>query len=252
MKFSLIVPAKNEEKRIILPLLEYYGALHRRFGAKKFEIIIVVNNTTDNTVKVLKTIKNALKAAEIRIFDIGKAEAKGQAVVFGMRKAKGNVIGFTDADGSYKSHEILRMYRKLILSDADAVIPNRYLEKSVLVGSLPFARKIFSRVFNFTVRLLFGLPYRDTQGGLKLFTNKAVREMLPQLSTFGWACDVNMLVALRNCNFKIVESSISWTQESGSHLNFFKSGYAIVREVATLFVNQYIRRPLVALIGDRV
>lgn len=247
MKFSLVIPAKNEEKRIILPLLEYYAALHRRFGSNKFEIIVVVNNTTDRTVDTLQTIKSILKTDEIRIFDIGTTESKGRAVVFGLRKAKGKIIGFTDADGSYNAQEVMKMYRKIIVNKADAVIANRYAKNSVLVGELPWKRKIFSRLFNTTIRTLFGVPFKDTQGGLKLFTKEAVLAMLPEVITFGWACDTNMILALRNNNMRILESPIEWSQQAGSHLSFFKSGYEIVREVWTLAVGQYVKRPLVAL-----
>lgn len=252
MKFSLVIPAKNEEKRIIIPLLEYYAALHRRFGSNKFEIIVVVNNTTDKTVETLNTIKKILKASEIRVFDIGTAESKGRAVIYGLRKARGTIVGFTDADGSYNAHEVMKLHRKLVINKADAIIPNRYAATSVLTGELPWKRKIFSRLFNLTIKRLFGIPFVDTQGGLKLFTKKAAIEMLPQIVTFGWACDVNMIVALRNNGMRIIESPIEWSQQAGSHLSFFKSGVEIIKEIWTLAVRQYVKRPLVALFPSRI
>ncbi len=247
MKFSLVIPAKNEEKRILLPLLDYYAALQRRFGPSQFEILIVVNNTTDQSVKTLNTIKKLLKAEEIRIFDIGKTESKGRAVVYGLKKAKGKVVGFTDADGSYNSHEVMRMYRKLIVSHADAVIPNRYSNESTLVGQLPFLRKVYSRIFNSIVRKLFGIKFKDTQGGLKLFTRNAIKQIIPQIVTFGWACDVNMLVALKNSGLSIVESPIEWTQQENSRLTILGSGVEIAREIWSLAAHQYVTKHLVAL-----
>ena len=247
MKFSLVIPAKNEEKRILLPLLEYYAALQQRFGSNNFEIIVVINNTTDKSAITLQSVKEILKATEIRIFDIGTTESKGRAVVYGLRKAKGNIIGFTDADGSYNAHEVMRMYRKLVLNKVDAIIPNRYLSESQLVGELPLARRVYSRIFNVTVRNLFGIPFTDTQGGLKLFTKKAVLTMLPQIITFGWACDVNMIVALRNSGMKVTETAIEWSQQAGSKLSFFLSGIEIFKEIWTLVVGQYLKRPFALL-----
>ncbi len=247
MKFSLIIPAKNEEKRIILPLLEYYAALHRRFGANKFEILVVVNNTSDNTVKVLRTIKRTLKANEIKIHNIGLAEAKGRAVIHGMYHAKGKYIGFTDADGSYSPREVLRLYRQLVLSQAEAIIPDRYSTKSHLIGALPLSRRIFSRIFNFTVKTLFMIKNNDTQGGLKIFRKKALKAILPEVSTFGWTFDLNVILALKNNNFTIFETPITWSQKEGSKLNPLGTLLTVAREVGKLAFKQYIYRPFIAI-----
>lgn len=244
MKFSLVIPAKNEEKRIILPLLDYYSALTRRFGTGKFEIIVVVNNTSDNTVGTLKTINRILGTKEIRVFDIGAAEAKGRAVVFGLRQARGKVVGFTDADGSYKASEIMKMFRKLDYEKADAIIPNRYSKNSLLIGELPWDRRVFSRIFNFAIRQLFGLPFRDTQGGVKLFTKKTIMAMLPELVTFGWTCDVNMLVSLKEMDAKILETSIEWSQQAGSHLSIVRNAWGIVKEVGRLIGHKLTTKPI--------
>lgn len=247
MKFSLVIPAKNEEKRIILPLLEYYAALHRRFGSGNFEIIIVINNTTDRSAHILNRVVSILKTKDIKIYDIGSSEAKGRAVIYGLRKARGKVVGFTDADGSYSPHEILKLYRKLAISGADAIIPNRYSNESVLLGNLPAERKLYSRLFNWFIRLAFGITTADTQGGLKLFTRDAVKLMLPNIVTFGWTCDVNMLLALRNARLSVMESPVTWRQEEGSTVSLSRHIFSILSEVLTLLKRQYVKRPLVAL-----
>ncbi|WKZ24201.1 MAG: glycosyltransferase [Candidatus Dojkabacteria bacterium] len=249
MKFSLIIPAKNEEKRIVLPLLDYYNALQQRFGNGQFEIIIVVNNTTDRTVSLLKSLTSILRANEIKIFDIGNAESKGRSVLYGLKKAKGDIVGFTDADGSYKSQEVLKFYRKLVTSEADAIIPNRYSKKSVFTGHLPIMRKIYSRFFNLLVRFLLGLSHKDTQGGLKLFRKTAVKKVLPSVATFGWTFDVSILHQFKLHDYTVKESAIEWTHYDGGSVNFVNTASNIIRELYLLTVSHYTRKAPLELLS---
>ena len=55
-RFSLIIPAHNEERRI-RKTLEEYGCFFRDKKIKKkidFEIIVVINNTQDKTEEIVK------------------------------------------------------------------------------------------------------------------------------------------------------------------------------------------------------
>lgn len=51
----------------------------------------------------------------------------------------------------------------------DGVIGSRWLGGARIVVKEPLARRIASRGFNFMVRLLFDLPFKDTQCGTKAF-----------------------------------------------------------------------------------
>ena len=53
MKLSIIIPAYNEEKRILITLNEYYKFFKKKLG-NDFEIIIIPNNCSDNTYIIAK------------------------------------------------------------------------------------------------------------------------------------------------------------------------------------------------------
>ena len=97
MKLSIIIPAYNEEKRIKKTLEEYYNFFKKKFK-KDFEIIIIPNNCKDKTLRVSEEFKK--NKSEIRTFEINHYSGKGGAVMKGFELARGDYIGFTDADNS--------------------------------------------------------------------------------------------------------------------------------------------------------
>lgn len=89
LKISIVVPAYNEEKRIarcIASLREL------DFPKDEYEIIIVDNNSTDNTLQIAQTFK------EVRVIQEKEKQGVGAAREAGWRVARGEIIASTDAD----------------------------------------------------------------------------------------------------------------------------------------------------------
>ena len=97
MKLSLIIPAYNEEQRLRPALEEYLRFFLPRYG-DDIEILIVVNGSTDRTEQVASEI--AKGDPRISVIVEPKRVGKGGAVRLGFEAARGDLIGFVDADGS--------------------------------------------------------------------------------------------------------------------------------------------------------
>ena len=95
---------------------------------------------------------------------------------FGQFVASGPLVGFMDADNSTKVSELVRLSRRI--GDHDGVIGSRHLPGQVLQRKQPLFRRIQSRIFNGLIRLLFGLPFYDTQCGAKIFKKEALDAVL--------------------------------------------------------------------------
>src|SRR3989344_2149339 len=93
-KLSIIIPAYNEEKRISRTL-EYYISFFSR-NIKDFEIIVVLNGCKDHTLAIVKKFIN--KNKNVKYLDFKEAIGKGAAIVEGFKKARGDLVGFIDAD----------------------------------------------------------------------------------------------------------------------------------------------------------
>jgi len=231
MELSIVIPAHNEEKRIA-PTLESYLQYFSKIFDKKFEIIVVLNGCTDNTLGV---VKKFTKWKQLRYLDIKKAIGKGGAVIEGFKIAKGKLIGFVDADGSTDVSAFYDLVKKI--NGYDAIIASRWLKQSIVEPKQPLTRRIASRIFNLLVRILFGLNLHDTQCGAKLFKKQAIKDVLPLLGLTRWAFDVDLLYQLKRKGYKILEIPTVWRDKAGSKLNLKKTSLQMFLAILQLRLN---------------
>ncbi len=228
MKLSIIIPAYNESKRIRPTLDVYLDYFERRFG-DQVEFIIVVNGSRDDTEDVARSYQD--RHACLQVLVEPRAIGKGGALMMGMREARGEAIGFIDADGSTPPHAFDSLVAQM--GDAGAVIASRWFPESIIDPPQTLRRRAASRIFNFLVRTLFGLPITDTQCGAKIIRREAVQDILPRLGLTRWAFDVDLLFQLRRAGYRIVEAPTEWHDVGGSQLRIGKASLemflAIVR-----------------------
>src|SRR5664280_640321 len=71
------------------------------------------------------------------------------------------IIVVCDADESVSIDDLKGMFQAL--HGVDGVIASRRLKRSKILIKQPIQRRLASRIFNIFVRMLFSLPYEDTQ-----------------------------------------------------------------------------------------
>ncbi|MBW6471231.1 MAG: glycosyltransferase family 2 protein [Methanosarcinaceae archaeon] len=202
---SLVVPAYNEEKRIATVLSQYCS----HFPDSE---IIVVCDGTDNTLNIVKSLSK--DNTNIKLLHFDDRVGKGGAIIEGFKIASGDIIGFVDADNLIKPSQVAAMIDEL--SNADGVIASRHLNDSKIIVKQPLKRRFASKCFNIFVRLMFYLPFKDTQCGAKIFKNEAIAGMLNESMTTGFEFDVELLWKLKKKGCTIVEYPIEWSHSEGS------------------------------------
>lgn len=121
---SIIVPTFNEENQIIFLLK---SLLTQKFS-QKYEIIIVDNESTDNTIKVIKEFKNKNKIISIKIItSIGKL---GKVRNDGILKSSGRFVAFIDADEIADPNWLIELMKKTneydgVLGSINSMNPNK-------------------------------------------------------------------------------------------------------------------------------
>jgi len=213
MKLSLVIPAYNEEKRILQPLNSFYDFFHKKLG-EEFEIIVVPNNCKDNTLGVVE--KFAKGKNNVRILNISGYSGKGGAVIEGFRLATGDLIGFVDADESTNVNEFNKLYDNI--SYFDGIIASRRMKGARIHPKRKIKQELGSFLYNKLANLLFDLKFKDTQCGAKIFKKEVVSFLVKHSTQKDWMFDVDLLYLCKKKNFKIKEYPIFWSDSEGSKL----------------------------------
>lgn len=214
MKLSIVFPVYNEEKRI-LPVLEDYYLFFRKKLKDNFEILIIPNNCSDNTTKIVKRF--SYDKEEVKFFEIKKYSGKGGAVMKGFEIARSNLIGFVDADKSTSPEEFFKLYSNI--KDNEGIIGSRKIRGAKIIPKRSFTKNLNSFSFSFIVRILFNLKYKDTQCGAKIFKRKVAKYFSKNLKEKGWIFDIDLLNMSKKKGYKIKEFPINWKDDEGSHIS---------------------------------
>ncbi|MDP3881839.1 MAG: glycosyltransferase [Nanoarchaeota archaeon] len=222
MKVGIIMPAYNEERRIGSTLSAYSKFLNSKLKKNKFDytIIVVINGTTDGTKKIVQSARK--KNKRVDYIDLVKG-GKGYAIIEGFKIAlnkKYDLIGFVDADMATPPEAFYSLVENI--GDSGGIIASRYIKGSIVNPKQIPARILASRIFNFIVRSLFFMPYRDTQCGAKIVRKEALTEIINDLGDTQWSFDIDLLFRLKKNKIFVKEWPTVWKDQKDSKLNLKK------------------------------
>jgi dolichyl-phosphate beta-glucosyltransferase len=218
---SLIFPCYNEAERLPRTLTAYLAHLSREPGA--VEILIVDDGSTDHTFAVARAV--AARDHRVRVIRSQPNHGKGFGVRTGVLEAEGELIVFTDADGSYGPREVARV--TAALADAPVAIGSR--PDGWATG--PAGRRLASRLFNRAIQALLGLPFGDTQCGLKGFRRHAALEVFGRARLDGFAFDAEVLFLARRLGLAVSEVPVRAEEREGSKVQLVVDAVGMLRDV---------------------
>ncbi len=238
---SIVIPAHNEALRIA-PTLHGYS----RYFRDRIELIVVPNGCTDATFDVVSSLDKKL-ASPMKILNFPAAIGKGGAIIEGFRKAVRPLIGFIDADGATTPQEFDRLCA--FLGENDMIFGSRWISGATVYNRTSFLRRLASKSFVTIVKTMFGLPYHDTQCGVKVLTRDALHRILPYLSTTDSAFDVELLLLARQKGLIVREEPTVWTDNdssvySTSPMKFYRTSLSMFRSLLRLRARSYPKNPL--------
>jgi len=225
---SVIVPAYNEEERLPdnLPSIAEYLA---RSGKQPAEILIVNDGSTDRTPEISRDIAARLTTPNlsVQVLDNPGNRGKGYSVRHGALKSRMDWALFTDADLSSPIEECDRLF-EAVCGGCQIAIGSRALKRDLIGVHQSKLRETVGRIFNLSVRVVTGLPFRDTQCGFKLFSRRAVQEIFPRqrLERFGF--DVELLFLARKFGFEVAEVPVRWNHSEGTKVGMLSGADAFL------------------------
>jgi glycosyltransferase involved in cell wall biosynthesis len=221
---TVVLPCFNEAERLPATLTVFLAALSPTLG--EVEVLVVDDGSSDQTFAVASAV--AATDARVRVIGSRPNRGKGFAVRTGVLAAQGEVIVFTDADGSYGPDDLERVVAAL--ADAPVAIGSR--AASAATG--PLVRRLASRLFNRTIQALLRLPFHDTQCGLKGFRRKAAMQLFGLARLDGFAFDAELLLSARQLGLSVAEVPVQAEDRDGSKVQLAIDALRMLRDTLTI------------------
>jgi glycosyltransferase involved in cell wall biosynthesis len=201
VELSFVIPAYNEEDFIEDTL----GAIDATIKGKNlpYEIVVVNDGSSDSTLQ--KARKYAGRNGHVKVVSYTENAGKGYAVKTGFMEASGNIVIFADGDMEIDLGAVSKYIDALKLGDI-VIASKKHGDSHV---DVPVSRRVLSEFFNALVRILTGVPLKDTQSGLKAMKKSAFVEIFPRLAVKRYAFDVELLAVANLCGLKIVEMPVN-------------------------------------------
>lgn len=173
MTFSIVIPAFNEElsARGILERALAAAAQIRSagLGIKEVEVLLVDDSSTDRTGEAASAVAGA------RVVTHAAKRGYGAAIKTGFSAAKGDWLGFCDADGTYDP-EFFRHLLALSLKDGlDLAVGSRMHPSS----RMPAIRALGNRGFRTLVNLIGSSSLTDVTSGMRVLKRSALPKLYP-------------------------------------------------------------------------
>jgi glycosyltransferase involved in cell wall biosynthesis len=198
--YSVVMPLYNEGSHIYNNMHETALAL-RLLG--DFEIIVVNDGSSDNShIELERALREIPEAKALNLPHSGKGEALRQ----GALASRGDYVIFLDSDLDLPPEQILFFVAVQRAKKADAVIGSKMHPDSTV--DYPFVRRVYSMGYFLLVKILFGLPVRDTQTGLKLVRRDLLVAAIKDTEVKGFSFDLELLVRLVQLKAKLVEAPV--------------------------------------------
>jgi len=228
---SIIVPALNEEKNVLLTINNALAALKDSRVAG--EIIVVNDGSTDSTpLLVGKKMKE--NPGIIRIINHEKPKGVGASFWDGIDQALGDVVVMLPGDNENDAKEILRYYG--LMENVDIVIPF-IVNKEVR----PFFRRILSSLYRFIINTTFLVNFRYTNGTI-LYRKSALKESAHRSNGFFFQTDILIRLVKKGYLFAEVPCRLGTRKEGTSKAITLSSLIQLIKDYLYLVRDYYFKK----------
>lgn len=210
----------------------------------KYEFLIVDHSKKNYQIDLV-VLQSKFKLNKIHYYHLKKKSSineRGLASRYGYSKALElhNNISLIeiDSDDAHDTTDLNRLIKKSLDEKLDIVIASKYLKYSK-VKNRRFIRKIISRIFNFSNKLIFGLKVSDTTNSYRFYSKKALsnytRSSLISQTAIGHL-QLLIINKLNNANFGEIHSIYRENKNGESNINFKQLIFCLFEYINIIFL----------------
>ena len=191
----------------------------------EYEIVVVDDGSTDGTPAEIE--RAAGDFDNLNVVLLSENQGKGNALIRGFQASRLDLVCFIDADLDLHPRQVESLLEVMERTGADVVIGSKRHRDSSL--DYPWYRKLFSTVYYLLILLLFRLPVKDTQTGIKLFRREVLARAFPRIVCKRYTLDLELLVVVRRLGYTIAEAPVTLTFQG----KFGRIGWEAIRNIIT-------------------
>lgn len=166
-ELSIFFPFWNEEQNVEKVVVNAIPIAQK--VANKWEIIMVDDGSSDNTLTIAKRL--ASKHKNLSVVSHVPNRGYGAALKEGLMHARYKYVVFNDGDSQFDFSEVTRFIEKI--EDADMVIGYRKKRKDHAI------RHVLMNLLKVWDFIFFGFYFKDIDCGFKMFNKKAIDSLMP-------------------------------------------------------------------------
>ena len=237
VKFVIAIPSYNEIAALPILIKKLSLSLNPDDA-----VLILDDSSIDNKIKIQSLTREVFIGSKgILLFSNSDEKlGRGSAVRRGMQFCKKHFPNLQyfiecDADGSHQVSDVIKLRNHQ--SKIDLVIGSRYLPKSQIIG-WPVQRRIFSRLLNFIIPKMLGIPVKDITNGLRRYSPKAIDYILKvkQLNN-GFTYLSEQIFIVHTKGLSILELPIIFIDRvSGKSTVTYKEVFNSIKGILLLFI----------------
>lgn len=191
---SIFFPALNDAK--IIPYLVNRAYKAAQEMAKKFEVIVVDDGSTDETAEVLDNLQNYY--TDLKVISHKLNQGYGAALQDGIAAAKMKYVFYTDGDGQYDPYELRRLVARM--ENGIDVVNGKKKSRSD-----SWVRRVIGETYSLILHLLYPLPIEDVDCDFRLCKRSSLGKIKLTSSSGAICLEMVYKLALSGANFAEVE-----------------------------------------------
>jgi glycosyltransferase involved in cell wall biosynthesis len=219
VELTIVMPCLNEAETVATCVVKARRYLEA--SGVSGEVVVADNGSTDGSQELATTAGARVVVAE--------APGYGNALMAGIRSARGRYVIMGDADDSY-DFTALQPFVDELRGGADLVMGNRF-RGGIAPGAMPaLHRYIGNPVLSGLGRRFFATPVRDFHCGLRGFRRDAITALSLQSTGMEFASE--MVVKASLAQLRIVEVPTTLARDGRSrppHLRSWSDGWRHLR-----------------------
>jgi dolichol-phosphate mannosyltransferase len=238
MKLSIVLPAYNEEGSIA----ETINLLYSKLTEEKIdhEILVVNDNSKDNTLSVLIKIKETIPT--LFFYTNNGPNGFGYAIRYGLQKFQGDCVAIMMADLSDDPNDLIQYYRRMCVGDVDCVFGSRFVKGGKVID-YPFIKLLINRLANFIIQIVIGTRYNDSTNAFKLYKKNVIEGISPLMAPhFNLTIELSLKSIVRGYSYVVIPNSWRNRKEGISKLKIKEMGSRYFFILMYCFIEKYFSR----------